>query len=252
MQLLRLIYRELLIQWSLRPLAWTQLLYPIMYIFVAGFAYGALIRTVSIDGREFPYVQFLIPGIVASQVMLAAAFAGQTFGADRRTQMFSQILVLPFSRSEYLVSKICGIIIRGWLTGIVVSIIAGPILIQMPITVRGIALTLFGISLAAVLFGSLMFLVSVFVSGQEGLNVAFSIIAIPVLFLSSVFYPLDHAPAVVRSIGLLNPLSTFASILRSGLLDLPLDVSASTFASSVLASAIVFALAVLAFRRIEP
>jgi len=223
-----------------------------MYIFVAGSAYGALIRTVNVQGREIPYVHFLIPGIVASQVMVATTFAGQTFGTDRRFQMFSQILLLPYSRWEYLLAKMCGILMRAWVTGLVVLLMGAPVIAGTPVTLRGVALALLAITLAGLLFGSLMFLISAYVSDPEGLNVAFSIIAIPVLFLSSVFYPLDRAPEIIRVLGTLNPLSSYAGLLRSALLGIPLESSSLHLLWSLVFTLVSFAVAVVAFGRIEP
>lgn len=251
-RLASLIHREVLIQWSLRPVAWTQLLYPAMYIFVAGYAYGALIRTVRIGAQEVPYLYFLVPGIVASQVMVAATFAGQTFASDRRTHMLAQILVMPYLRWEYLVSKVAGGVFRGGVTGLFVIAIATPIVVRMPLTPKGIAVAAGAITLTAILFGSLMFFIGALVREAEVLNVVFSIVAIPVLFLSSVFYPLEGAPTLIRVLGTWNPLSQYADLVRYGLLNQPVVVDTWRLLGSVAVGLVALLLACLAFQRIEP
>lgn len=252
MGLHKLLYREILIQWSLKPLAWTQLLYPVMYIFIAGLSYGSLIKTITLGGHHIPYVQFLIPGIVVSQVMVASTFAGQTFAMDRRTRMFSQILMLPYARWEYLVSKVFGVVVRAWVTALAVSVIASPILVGVRFTAGKVVLSLFAVSMVAVFFGSLMFLTSGFVSSQEAVNTIFSIVAIPFLFLSSVFYPLEALPAGIRPVAAMNPLSVYAELLRYTWLSVPFNVALRPAGVSLLANVVLVALAVWAFHRGEP
>jgi len=70
-----------------------QLVTPLFYIFVAGFAYAAVIPTMSIGNREVNYVLFLAPGIIIMHIMFAATLAGAMLWIDKRLAMFAQILM---------------------------------------------------------------------------------------------------------------------------------------------------------------
>ena len=62
--IIRLVNRNLTI--SLNPgfLIW-QIIFPLIYIFVAGFAYGPLINQVPFGGKDLDYPAFLASGMIA-------------------------------------------------------------------------------------------------------------------------------------------------------------------------------------------
>ena len=109
----------------------SQLVMPIVYIFVLGLTFSKVIGNITISGTTISYVQFLAVGVVFGQLMLSASYAGAMVFFDKRMGMFEQILAGPFKRYEYFASKILSVLVQGLFGSFLVLIIASPLLIGL-------------------------------------------------------------------------------------------------------------------------
>jgi len=138
----------------------SQLVMPIVYIFILGLTLNRVIGNVTVDGTTISYVQFLAVGVAFSQLMLGASYAGAMIFFDKRMGMFEQILAGPFKRYEYFTSKILSVILQGLLGSFLVLIIASPLLIGLSLQPVGILYVLYSLVFASLFFGSLSLLIS--------------------------------------------------------------------------------------------
>jgi len=250
---LRLLYRDLKAGiWSTKSMIVMQLVTPLFYIFVAGFAYGAVIQTMTIGNRNIPYVLYLAPGIIVMQIMFAASIAGAMLWIDKRFAMFAQILTGPFSRWQYILSKVVSIMLQGLLNAFLVFIIASPLLAGLSVSPVGLVYIAGSLILGSLFFGCLTLAISVFIKSNEAFNAVLNVTFTPLMFLSSVYYPLQNAPLAIRIVSLANPLTYAADMLRAGLLGvyapfLPLEIIAL-----ITVSIAAFVVATVAFRRVKP
>ncbi|MFQ6068735.1 MAG: ABC transporter permease [Candidatus Bathyarchaeia archaeon] len=248
----RLLYRDLKAGlWSTKPMIAMQLVSPLFYIFVAGFAYGAVIPKINVGGKEVSYVLFLAPGIIVMQIMFAASIAGAMLWVDKRLAMFAQILMGPFSRWQYILSKVVSIMLQGLFNAFLVFLIASPLLAGLNVSPLGVAYIAGSLILGSLFFGSLTLAISVFIKSNEAFNAVLNVMFTPLMFLSSVYYPLENAPLIIQALSIANPLTYAADMLRAGLLEvyvplLPLEIIALAFESLI-----VFAAATIAFRRVK-
>jgi ABC-2 type transport system permease protein len=248
---LRLLYRDLKASlWSTKSMMVVQLVTPLFYIFVAGFSYASVIP--STDVGNISYVLFLAPGIVVMQIMFAASMAGAMLWLDKRLAMFSQIVVGPFSRWQYILSKLVSIMLQGMLNAFLVFLIASPLLAGLKVSIEGLFYISGSLVLGSLFFGSLTLAISVFVKSNEAFNALLNVLFTPLMFLSSVYYPLEKVPVVIQAMSLANPLTYAADMLRAGLLQiysplLPFEIAVLTGESLV-----AFAVVTLAFRRVKP
>lgn len=190
---------------------------PIVYVFVLGLTFDKVIGNVTVNGTAISYAQFLAVGVAFSQLMLGASYAGAMIFFDKRMGMFEQILAGPFRRYEYFASKILSVILQGLLGSFLVLIIASPLLIGLSPQPLGILYVLYSLVLASLFFGSLSLLISAYVKTDQILNIVFNSILPPLTFASSIFYPLEVMPDVIKGIALFNPLTYAADIARYGL-----------------------------------
>jgi ABC-2 type transport system permease protein len=251
---LRLLYRDLKAGlWSTKSMLVVQLVTPLFYIFVAGFVYASIIDPATIAaGGGVSYILFLAPGVVVMQIMFAASIAGAMLWVDKRLAMFSQIVVGPFSRWQYILSKLVSIMLQGMLNAFLVFLIASPLLVGLTVSVEGVFFIVGSLVLGSLFFGSLTLAISVFIKSNEAFNAILNVLFTPLMFLSSVYYPLEKAPLAIQAVSLANPLTYAADMLRAGLLQvyvplLPIEIAALT-AESLIA----FTLATIAFRRVKP
>jgi ABC-2 type transport system permease protein len=229
-----------------------QLITPLFYIFVAGFAYASLIPTMPIGGREVSYVLFLAPGIVVMQIMFAASMAGAMLWLDKRLAMFAQIVVGPFSRWQYILSKLVSIMLQGMLNALLVFIIASPVLVGLSVSAEGLLYIAGSLALGSLFFGSLTLAISVFIKSNEAFNAILNVLFTPLMFLSSVYYPLQNAPLAIQLVALANPLTYAADMLRAGLLQIYVPLLPLEIVMLTVESLAAFAIATLAFKRVRP
>lgn len=248
----RLLYRDLKAGiWSTKPMLAMQLISPLFYLFVAGFAYSAVISEMNIGGKEISYILFLAPGIIIGQIMFAASMAGAMLWVDKRLAMFQQILMGPFNRWQYVLSKIISIMIQGLLNALLVFIIASPLLIGLKITLNGIMYIAGALIFGALFFGSMTLIISVFIKSNEAFNAVLNIMFTPLMFLSSVYYPIHTAPWPIQTAALVNPLTYAADMLRAGLLDVYTPLLAIETMVLALESGIMFTMATVAFKKVK-
>jgi len=249
---LRLLYRDLKAGiWSTKSMIVMQLVTPLFYIFVAGFAYGAVIPTMNIGGRNVGYVLFLAPGIIVMQIMFAASIAGAMLWIDKRFAMFAQILMGPFSRWQYILSKVVSIMLQGLLNAFLVFLIASPLLVGLGISPLGLAYIVGSLVLGSLFFGSLTLAISVFIRSNESFNAILNVMITPLMFLSSVYYPLENAPLAIQAVSLANPLTYAADMLRAGLLGVYAPHLFLEVIVLAVESLVVFVAAIIAFRRVK-
>lgn len=228
-----------------------QLVTPLFYIFVAGFAYAAVIPTMSIGNREVNYVLFLAPGIIVMQIMFAATLAGAMLWIDKRLAMFAQILMGPFSRWQYILSKVVSIMLQGLLNAFLVFLIASPLLVGLSVSPMGLVYIAGSLILGSLFFGSLTLAISVFIKSNESFNAILNVMFTPLMFLSSVYYPLENAPLAIQTISLVNPLTYSADMLRAGLLGVYVPLLPVEIIALIAVSLAAFIAATIAFRRVK-
>jgi ABC-type polysaccharide/polyol phosphate export permease len=71
------------------------------------------------------------------------------------------------------------------------------------------------------------------------------------LFLSSVFYPLENVPALIRALALANPLTYAADMFRAGMLGLQTSYLGYEVTLLAVESVSMFLLAVKSFKGIK-
>jgi ABC-2 type transport system permease protein len=250
---LRLLYRDLKASlWSTKSMIAVQLVTPLFYIFVAGFGYASVIPRMSVGNREVSYVLFLAPGVVVMQIMFAASMAGAMLWLDKRLAMFAQIVVGPFSRWQYILSKLVSIMLQGMLNAFLVFLIASPLLVGLSVSIEGVLYIAASLVLGSLFFGSLTLAISVFIKSNEAFNATLNVLFTPLMFLSSVYYPLEKAPIIIQAISLANPLTYAADMLRAGLLQVYVPLLPIEIVALVAESLFAFAIATAAFRRVKP
>lgn len=229
----------------------SQLVTPLLYIFVAGFMYSGIIKGIEINGVTVNYVLYLAPGVVVSQFMLGASYAGSMLWFDKRCGMFEQILAGPFTKAQYIGSKLLSVTLQGVANALIVFLIAVPVLVGASYSVSGIPLVLSSLVLGSVFFGSLILAVSTRVKSDQSLNIVFNSAIPPLMFISSVFYPLDTAPPALRAVALANPLTYSVDMMRAGLLGIETGYLPYEVAVLVTETVCMLLIAMLAFRRVR-
>ena len=215
--IIRLVNRNLTI--SLNPgfLIW-QIIFPLIYIFVAGFAYAPLIQDVPFGFKDLDYPAFLASGMIGFNIMNSTLVSGIIIWNDRRHGMFEQIMSGPFTRSHYILSNIFTIGIVGLISASLIALVGYPVFFEsVEFSLITIPIIIFGAITGSVLFGSLASIISTRLRSSEGFNVIINTVFLFFAFVSTAFYPADGAPEPLRSAFYLNPLTYLVDIIRAGI-----------------------------------
>ena len=230
-----------------------ELIFPLFFIFVQGSALGNLIQPFDIGGgRKIGYQLFIAAGAVTLTVINSGTNAGTQLWFDRKNGMFEQILMGPFTRAQYILSIILSTLVIGVASSLLVFAIAIPVIGGgLSWTPEGQIMVALALFLGTMFFGTFAIAISVALRSSETFQIVSTFAFFVFLFTSSVFYPPNFAPKAIETVSFLNPLTYTTNVFRAGLFDaMSPDVFLQLGVLTVEAVAM-FAIAVIAFRRIR-
>jgi ABC-2 type transport system permease protein len=191
----------------------TTIIQPLFFLFIFGFGFNIAV----FPGMEGSYMNFLAPGIIAMAILFSSMFTGVSVLWDRQSGFLQEVLVAPVSRFSIVIGRTLGGATIALFQGIVIMFIA--IVLGVPIaSTGGLLLTLVImvlLSFTAVGFG---LIVASKMRDFEGFQSIMSLILMPLLFLSSAFYPITESlPSWLQILSLCNPLFYMIDGLRGSL-----------------------------------
>ena len=215
--IIRLVNRNLTIAINPGFLIW-QVIFPLIYIFVAGFAYTSLIDVVPFENMELNYPTFLATGMIGFNIMNSTLISGIIIWNDRRHGMFEQILSGPFTRTNYILSNVITIGIVGLVSATLIALVALPVFFDsVEFNLLTIPIIVFASIVGSLLFGSIASIISTRIKSSEGFNVIINTVFLFFAFVSTAFYPASGAPEPLATAFYLNPLTYLVDVIRAGI-----------------------------------
>jgi ABC-2 type transport system permease protein len=214
-----LLYRNLVASIDKVFLVW-QIAFPIVYIFIAGYSYSALIggEGVALGSASIPYPAYLAAGMIGFNMMNSSTAAGSIIWNDKRNGMLLQILVMPFKRMEYIISNIVTIMLMGLASAGLILLAGSPTLVgSAQPTFFGSLYVLYALVTGAIFFGSIAVIISTRLKSSEGFNVIVNSVFLFFSFVSTAFYPTQGVPAALGAAFYANPLTYIVDITRAGI-----------------------------------
>ena len=171
----------------------------------------------AIDGQDQGFKGFLVPGIAAMAIMQAGIF-GVVFTLVRfRAQgVLRRLFATPINPTHFLVGQVITRLIIAVLQAFILLIVGSLVL---GVTVGGSVEAWVVLGLFSVFGGALFISIGLAISGQarneDTAAPVSNIIAMPMMFLSGVFFPLDTLPDAVSSVSQFLPLTYLADGMRA-------------------------------------
>ena len=178
---------------------------PLLFLLSMGLGLGSLVDKSAGGVFGVPYLQFVVPGILAAQAMWVAMGESsyQVLGAIRWNMKYHAMLATPISINDILIGHLTYVAMQ--ITGataifIGVAALFGSfsswwVLLCLPITV-----------LTGMAFAVPIFAFSAAQEGDEGFNILFRFIITPLFLFSGTFFPVDQLPAFLRLVAWVTPL----------------------------------------------
>src|SRR5208283_2958685 len=218
---------------------------PGLYLVFFGFGFGSLVSS-----STSSYLSYLTPGIMSFQAVMAGTVGGSVLWSDRRWGMLAQLLVMPFTRFQYLLGIMFTSIIFGLGGSLVMLGGAFLLLGSLPITLFGCAVMFGSILLGSIFFGSLMLFISALVKSNNAYNSIQILILFVVNFASTVFYPLSPSlPVGIKALFEANPLTYIADAVRGAYFGTLTTTDGYQMSVLCVETVVILALAVRAYMR---
>jgi lipooligosaccharide transport system permease protein len=217
---------------------------PIIVILAMGLGLGAYVGLVG--GQD--YMEFIIPGIVASYAMFTV-FGECTYGTffrmeERKT--FDAIIATPLNVEDVVAGEIFWGATRALMTGTVILVIA--VAFQMVDSWWTLLVPVLSF-LQGVMFAAIAVLVTSLVPSFYTFNHLFTLFITPMFFFSGVFFPLSQFPVAVQNLSWIAPLTPVVTLTRA-LFDGEFHaVHLGALGYIVVVAAVFFALALFTMRR---
>jgi len=224
--------------------------YPLIYLMIFGVAMERAMGF-TVPGITVDYNAFFLAGVLGMASFAIASNTAWSFFMDRDNGIFYEMLSYPMTRGQYLLGKVLfnvGIA----LLQTAVTILLGALFLGIPLRAAG-----FPWLLAAVIVGTTgwFFFYAIFaliIRRNDAFNTVTSIFYFVFLFASSMFYPLEPLPWLLRVTGYANPITWQVDILRYATIGLG-DLRTIVFeaAGFIIFSVICFGIALRALQNQE-
>jgi len=184
---------------------------PLFFLFILGSGF----RVAVFEGVG-DYLSFLAPGIIAMAILFSSMFTGISVLWDKQFGFLQEVLVAPISRISIIIGRTLG--------GATVALIQGFIILGITLILGvqisgfiGIILTLLFMILIAFTAVGFGLIIASKLEDFQGFQLIMSLIVMPLLFLSSAFFPVTSNPSM-KTIAMFNPLFYMVDGLRGSLI----------------------------------
>jgi ABC-2 type transport system permease protein len=195
----------------------TQTIFPpvvssFLYIFIFGFSIGARIEEV----QGFPYLVFLIPGLVMMYVIEGAyANTSSSLFISRWANNIEELLVTPLSYFEMVFAILIGGLARSLVIASGVYTVS-LLFVRFPMAHPGAVI--YFLILVSLIFSLVGMIVALFAEEFEHLSICTTFVITPLIFFGGVFHSLEMVPQAIKGLTVFNPMFYMINGLRYGML----------------------------------
>ena len=193
----------------------TRAIQPALWLLLFG---EVMSRSRALATGNVPYLDFLVPGILAQSVLFIAIFNGISIIWERDLGIIHKFLASPTPRAALVVGKALGGGVRALTQAVVVLLLGlalGVHLRLAPAALAGVALL---VVLGAAVFSTFSLIIACLVKTRERFMGIGQVLTMPLFFASNAIYPIAMMPGWLQSIARLNPLTYEVEGLRALLL----------------------------------
>lgn len=191
-----------------RKITLAALVSPLLYMIALGWGLGSMTTM-----TDHPYIDFLVPGIIALSTMNTSFNAVATPLNVQRIfeHSFEQIIMSPTPLSGYIIGQSIGGALRGMYGGILILLISIPFGATLHLNAFFFLVMFFN----CFAFSALGIVAAVLASTHSDVGRFSTFVILPMTFLCNTFFPLDRVPAIVKLFISIFPLTHASSQLRA-------------------------------------
>lgn len=196
---------------------WPQtLLPPAITISLYFVIFGNMIGSRVGEMGGFDYMAYIVPGLIMMSVIQNSyGNVVSSFFSTKWQQSIEEMLVSPMPSHVILLGFVCGGMVRGILTGLIVTLLS---LFFTELHMEYAWITVLVVVLTAILFSLGGFLNALFARKFDDIAIVPTFILTPLTYLGGVFYSIDLLPDFWRALSMANPILYMVNSFRFGVL----------------------------------
>lgn len=155
---------------------------------------------------------YFYPGTIAMVLLFTAIFSTISTVEDRKAGFLQGVLVAPVPRWAVVLGQVCGGTTLAVVQGVLFLLLAP--LAGVQLSLPGVVMAIIVMKLIALALTSLGLIIAWRMESTQGFHAIMNLILLPIWFLSGAFFPATGAPAPMRWVMVLNPLTYGVAALR--------------------------------------
>jgi ABC-2 type transport system permease protein len=184
---------------------------PILWLLILGSSLKSAISTSSLGGAA-DYQQYIFPGVIGLTLVFSALQSATSIIWDREFGFLKEVLAAPVSRLSIILGKAFGGATQATMQGIITLLFAPLIGLWLPpLAILELLVMMFVVALALTALGVV---IASKMTSFEGFGTISNFVVMPMYFLSGAIYPTSTAPAWMKPLIIVNPLSYGVDALR--------------------------------------
>jgi ABC-2 type transport system permease protein len=165
------------------------------------------------DIKDFEYVDFMVPGVLAITIMFGGIMGFSEEVAVRREKgILRRVKVSPVSLPIFLAAGMTMVVITALIQAVILLVV-GSLVFSIKINGNYLYMAV-AVIVGALSFVSLGFMISSLVKNSKSATLAGNAVAMPMMFLSGVFFSIAWVPAALGVIARMLPLYYLGDGLR--------------------------------------
>lgn len=186
---------------------------PVAYLVLFGTGFDRAMAGGFTAAGGVDYVAFLLPGVLAMTCFGVAMNTSWGFFMDKDSGIFYELLTYPITREQLLVGKILFNVLLS-ITGSLLVVLVAVLGMNVDIRVPALPLTFLAVAVTTAGWFFLFSIFAVRLQRMDSFNTFTSAAYIILMFISTLFYPIEQLPAWFRGAAMLNPMTWQVDLLR--------------------------------------
>lgn len=183
---------------------------PLIFWLLLGSGVGRSFNAGPEAGGAGGYLEYFFPGTVLLILLFTSIFSTISIIEDRKEGFLQAVLVAPVPRSAFVVGKLLGGTSLALMQGVLFMLLAplaGIAFSTMPAALAMFAVVAFGLT-------ALGYIIAWKMDSTQGFHAIMNLFLIPMWLLSGAVFPVSGAPAWLKAIMMVNPLTYGLAAVR--------------------------------------
>lgn len=197
---------------------------PLLFWLFLGAGFGASFRAPGME--QVTYLEYFYPGVMMMMMLFASIFSSITIIEDRDAGFLQGVLVAPVNRLAIVVGKVAGATSIAMVQTLIFTV-AAPFL-GLHLGLGALVLLIAGFILTGMGFSALAFLLAWGMRSTSAFHAVMMVFLMPLWMLSGALFPINNAPAWLKTVMAVNPVSHALVIIRAPFYATPAEMFANS------------------------